>query len=88
MTCVHGRATDDSCPHCCGFAGFASGPARPTPEVAPDVLLDTALILILERPNMPKRPTSLRIRWEERIAELLALPEYRAWRARRSPGSK
>jgi hypothetical protein len=79
------------CRYSCGEVGCAMhcDPSRPTPEVAPDVpdvLRDAALLLLLERPNLPKKVTAYAKRWEQRLGELLGTPEFLAWRARRSPG--
>lgn len=56
--------------------------SEPPPD-ARDALRDAALTLLLERPPLQKRHTLQMLRWEERISELLARPDYRAWRTRK-----
>jgi len=61
-------------------AAHASGAPVPPTLDPRDVLLDAALTLLLERPNLPKRVSAYAARWEQRLGELLALPEFIAWR--------
>jgi hypothetical protein len=74
----------------CNFAP-ASPPARPTPEVAPDVpdveaLLERAAQLLEQSAPMVALPLPIRLSWHDRKRAFVAA--IQTWRARRSSGAK